>query len=68
MYTYHHHINVFLNPGSSKQEDTKKVDWEEEVRRLERQLENYRHVVEQQEHLIEVTPSSRRSPVCSWLE
>ena len=30
------------------------MDWEEEVERLERQLENYRHVVEQQESLIEV--------------
>lgn len=39
--------------GSTKEVETKKVDWEEEVQRLKRQLENYRHVVEQQESLIE---------------
>lgn len=45
---------LFAQTGSTKEVETKKVDWEEEFQRLERQLENYRHVVEQQESLIEV--------------
>lgn len=60
MYYAEGRINVivffyfFVQPGANKQDDTEKVDWEEEVKRLEGQLENYRHVVEQQENLIEV--------------
>ena len=46
--------SLFAQTGSTKEVETKKVDWEEEFQRLERQLENYRHVVEQQESLIEV--------------
>ena len=46
--------SLFAQTGSTKEVETKKVDWEEEVQRLKRQLENYRHVVEQQESLIEV--------------
>lgn len=48
--------------GANKQDDTEKVDWEEEVKRLERQLENYRHVVEQQENLIESLQVKASSP------
>lgn len=51
------------NNVSSKQDITKEVDWEEEVERLERQLQNYRHVVEQQESLIESLQAKIRSPV-----
>lgn len=46
--------SLFAQTGSTKKVETKEVDWEEEVQRLKRQLENYRHVVEQQESLIEV--------------
>lgn len=55
--------NKVCNNVSSKQDITKEVDWEEEVERLERQLENYRHVVEQQESLIESLQAKIRSPV-----
>lgn len=41
-------LSRFTQPGSTKPD---------EVVRLERQLENYRHVVEQQENLIEVWSS-----------
>lgn len=54
--------NKGSNNGSTKQEETKTVDWEEEVKRLERQLENYRHVVEQQENLIESLQAKASSP------
>jgi len=54
--------NKGSNNGSPKEEETKKVDWEEEIRRLERQLENYRHVVEQQENLIESLQAKASSP------
>ena len=44
-----------MSLGSSDQDCSKEVNFQEEVERLERQLENYRHVVEQQENLIEVS-------------
>lgn len=46
---------VVVSLGSSDQDCSKEVNFQEEVERLERQLENYRHVVEQQESLIEVS-------------
>lgn len=46
---------IVASLGSSDQDGSKDVNFQEEVEQLERQLENYRHVVEQQESLIEVS-------------
>lgn len=46
---------VVVSLGPSDQDCSKEVNFQEDVERLERQLENYRHVVEQQESLIEVS-------------
>lgn len=50
------------NNGPSDQDCSKEVNFQEEVERLERQLENYRHVVEQQESLIESLQGKIKSP------
>lgn len=50
------------NNGPSDQDCSKEVNFQEDVERLERQLENYRHVVEQQESLIESLQGKIKSP------